>query len=194
MTSMSQNAWILMSGGLDSTTAVFFYLKQGFNVFGIFIDYGQKAAHYEKIAVVSVAKFYKIPLTILKWSGCREHSDGEILGRNAFLVTAALTELGNEKGSLVLAIHSGLPYYDCSIAFKKEIQKVVTGCTFGLIGIATPFLTWSKADIWEFASSNNIPVNLIYSCENGTQPVCGSCLSCLDMETLNASKNINNPT
>ena len=194
MISMNQNVWILMSGGLDSTTAVCFYLKQGFNVFGIFIDYGQKAAQYERLAAVSVAKFYNIPLTFLKWSGRREHSDGEILGRNAFLVSAALTELGNEKGNLVLGIHSGVPYFDCSQSFVKDIQKVVTGCTSGLIGIATPFHTWSKADIWEFASSNNIPIHLTYSCENGTQPVCGSCLSCLDMEALNASKNINNPT
>jgi 7-cyano-7-deazaguanine synthase len=74
---------VLLSGGLDSTACLNFFLRMGRTPLGLFIDYKQRA----------VTSFYNVPISRIQWQGT-DKGAGLILGRNAFLITAALMELG----------------------------------------------------------------------------------------------------
>jgi 7-cyano-7-deazaguanine synthase len=113
-------------------------------------------------------------------------SPGEIPGRNAFLVFAAVLARGAEPGIIAIGIHEGTQYYDCTEGFLKSIQIVLDGYAAGKIKVAAPFLNWGKQIIWEFCKKVGVPVNSTYSCEKGGVHPCGKCLSCKDREALSA--------
>ena len=41
------DAWVLLSGGIDSAACAYYFQQRGDNVEAVFIDYGQAAAHAE---------------------------------------------------------------------------------------------------------------------------------------------------
>jgi len=182
----SGSVWILLSGGIDSAACVAFYLEENFFVQCLFIDYGQTAAKREALSARVIAKRYNVSLSSIKWSGLRMKNAGFISGRNAFLLLAALMEIPKDAGILAIGVHSGTNYYDCSPAFFHKMQSIFDSYTKGIIQIGTPFLKWTKRDIWSFCKSKKVPVELTYSCELGLEQPCGKCLSCHDLEILNA--------
>ena len=179
-------ALILISGGIDSTACIKYYQDLGFNVDGFFVNYGQKAHLKEYEAVKKISAFYEIAYTTLTLQDTLDISSGEILGRNGFLIMAALLANPNFSGLLVLGIHSGISYYDCSKEFIKKMNSIVMEYSNGQIKIDTPFIDWDKKMIVSYCRDTGVPLHLTYSCENGDDP-CGKCLSCLDRSALNVS-------
>lgn len=174
---------VLLSGGLDSAACVHLLRKQ-FDVRGVHVSYGQASERQEHMAAVSVADFFQIPLSIFSLQGARSKSDGEIIGRNAFLVFTALLEATAPQVVIALGIHAGTPYYDCSHGFIRAIQCIIDASSDGSVRVVTPFADWSKRDIWEYCLSHGVPVDLTYSCERGAEQPCNKCLSCQDLEAL----------
>jgi 7-cyano-7-deazaguanine synthase len=185
---------VLVSGGMDSAACIDFYQRQGFAVSGLHMTYGQPAADHEIAAATAVARHYSIPLTLVQLVGGRPKSDGELLGRNAFLLFAALMEIEVFSAILALGIHSGTPYYDCSSNFLTTVQSIVDGQCDGRIQVAAPFLEWTKKEIWDYCLKHQVPINLTYSCERGLDHPCGICLSCRDLEVLRVCEKLDNPT
>ena len=133
-------AWVLLSGGIDSSACVSFYVDQGFSTEGVFIDYGQIALTREIRAAESIAEHYGIPLNKFRWCGGRQKKSGFICGRNAFLLLSALMELPQAAGVLAIGIHSGTTYQDCSAFFVHKMQVLFDDYTHGKLQIGTPFL------------------------------------------------------
>lgn len=177
---------VLLSGGVDSAACVAFYLKQRFSVSALFIDYGQIAARRERPAAAKIAKHFQIPLKLVRYSGLKQKQDGLIEGRNAFLAFTALMEMDRTELLLALGIHAGTKYYDCGLDFVRGLQSMMDGYTGGRVRLCAPFLHWNKNEIWEFCRESDVPLHLTYSCERGLSQPCGKCLSCRDMEALNA--------
>ena len=178
---------VLLSGGMDSSACVAFYLERSFSVRCIFIDYGQDAAIREGVAARSVAQHFHVPLAKCRFLGFAQKGQGTIRGRNAFLLIAALMETPENVGTLALGIHSGTGYVDCASPFIRKMQSVFDAYTAGTVQIGTPFLEWTKADIHAFCRTRNVPLELTYSCELGLDQPCGGCHSCRDLEVLDAS-------
>lgn len=42
----------------------------------------------------------------------------------------------------------------------------------------------NKIEVWEYAKSKRVPINLTYSCELGLKQPCGKCPSCKDLIIL----------
>lgn len=179
--------FVLLSGGIDSTACVQFYKNQGLDVQSIFIDYGQKSANNEKKSARAVARYYKTQIIFINSGTKVEDLSGVILGRNASLLFTVFMHQQLTKGILALGIHSGTDYPDSTPIFTKHIQSIFDLYTNGKVKIGTPFLKWSKGDIWEYLKAENAPINLTYSCELGLEQPCGNCISCSDLETLYAS-------
>ena len=181
-----QRAWLLLSGGIDSAACLAFYLKQGFPVECLHVSFGQPGFSHERSAAKRIALHFSTPLEILRWSGSMEFQEGEITGRNAFLLMAALTEIGENTGLLATGIHAETSYYDCSEDFLSAMQIVVDGYCDGRVKLATPFAKWTKQQVFAFCKSERVPIDLTYSCERGTEKPCRECLSCLDRRALDA--------
>jgi 7-cyano-7-deazaguanine synthase len=154
----------------------------------LYIDYGQKASKPETEAVGGLASYFKVPLTFISFDAGRSFAAGEIRGRNAFFVFAALLcNIGNQ-GLIVAGIHAGTPYFDCSEEFVEQTDRLVQAHTDGRYKFLAPLASWSKKDIFTYAIREELPLNLTYSCEAGEIPPCGMCLSCQDRRALDARK------
>lgn len=179
-------AWLLLSGGIDSTACLAFYLKEGFHVECLHISFGQAASAHERVAAEQIARHFDVPLTILRWYGSRDFVADEIIGRNAFFLLGALMEIGEKSGILATGIHAGTPYFDCSQEFYSSLQTIFDGYCDGRVRLAAPFIRWSKQQVFAFCKSEGVPIDLSYSCEKGTKPPCGECLSCQDRRLIDA--------
>lgn len=181
---------LLLSGGVDSAACAALLLGQEASIRCLYIDYGQAAAAHEESAAKAITKFYRLPLTVCRWTGCESKSEGMILGRNAFLLFAALMEMRQASGSIAIGIHAGTPYFDCGPNFRSDIQALIQGYSSGRITIQAPFESWTKGEIWQFCQDRKVPLELTYSCERGKDPVpCGECASCKDLKALREVQN-----
>jgi len=177
-------ALVLLSGGMDSAACCHHLISVGWSVRGLFIAYGQAAVEQERNAAQLIASYFGIPLAQMAVTGGGPFSVGEVLGRNASLIFMALTHGNIKCGGIAIGIHAGTPYYDCSPAFAGAMDLLVAEHTDARVRLLTPLLYWSKQDVFEYANMRGIPVEHTYSCEAGTDPVCGQCNSCRDRAAL----------
>ena len=177
---------ILLSGGIDSTACAHFYVQQGMYVSAIFVDYGQPANYLERKATHSVCNFYGIDFAEIKLSGFTAPQGGYILARNIFLLSAALMCSKLTLGTIVIGIHAGTPYVDCTDHFLGLSRNIFDLYTDGRVALGAPFITYTKKDIYEYCKQFNVPLGLTYSCELGLPQPCGKCATCKDLELLHA--------
>ena len=78
---------------------------------------------------------------------------GEITGRNAFLIHAALLSCPRDVRTISLAVHSGTTYRDCSPDFIAVMEHSLDFHTHGSVKLTAPFLDFTKADIVALARS-----------------------------------------
>ena len=178
------NALVLLSGGIDSTACVAFYLSKRFDVEAFFVDFGQPAAPREQQAASAISRHYDIPLHTGAVHGVASRQSGYVPGRNALLLTVALAVRAPTRGLLALGVHAGTSYRDCTRPFIDACQGLVDVYADGAVQIAAPFLDWYKGDIFRFATESHVPFELTYSCEVGGVTPCGACTSCLDRARL----------
>lgn len=187
---MIKNVLILFSGGIDSTLCVHYYQQLGYNVKGLFVDYGQPAALKEEKATKYLSRYLKIETIQIKTNLRPNMEMGLIQGRNYLLLSISLSCFPFAEGTISLGIHSGTKYVDCSPNFIELNQKIFDLYTNGSIAIDCPFLFMNKNDIYRHFLKSTIPIEFTYSCELGGDTPCGKCPTCLDIKALkNESKN-----
>ena len=174
---------VLLSGGLDSCACVDFYREMERPVEAVFVDYGQRAVKYERQAARAIAKHYNINLHEIRLSPKTHKNTGEIKFRNLFLLSLALMESSDYTRGVVLGVHAGTQYWDCSSEFIKSLQEMII-YKYNNIKILTPFINWNKNEIIQYVIDRKIPYKITYSCENGKTDGCGVCLSCIDRMRL----------
>jgi len=199
-----KKAVILLSGGLDSTTCMSIADKEGYELYPISFDYGQRHTR-ELEAAKSVAKFYQVnehrifhidnvggsALTDPSIQVPEYKEDGEIPvtyvpARNILFLSYAL---GYAEVIAAEAIYIGISsvdysgYPDCRPEFLEAFQKVaMVGTKMGVQGqpiqIKAPLIQLSKADTIRLATQNGAPLHLSTSCYRGGEKACGTCDSC----------------
>jgi 7-cyano-7-deazaguanine synthase len=186
---MRRRATVLLSGGIDSATCVHLLKRDGYDVMGLFVDFGQASSRMERRAVDALTKTLPLSTKIIQVSAAEQFGIGELTGRNAFLIFSALLLGGCRDGLLALGIHAGTPYFDCSPSFIARVGPLVEECTNGRVTVAAPFLHWTKDEVYSLFLSSEIPIIQTYSCEAGGDEPCGSCASCKDRARLECSLN-----
>ena len=177
-------AIVLLSGGIDSMACLHFYLNEGYDVDCVFCDYGQPAIGAEFLAAKSIADYFHVNLDIINSNKINVPKSGEIYGRNAFLVIQAFCHLGVGKHKIVLGIHGGVSYPDCSMVFLDAMNRIMDCYADGVVVVEAPFIDWRKTEIIDYCKNNKLPLDLTYSCEVGCVPPCGECLSCKDRREI----------
>ena len=188
ITSNRRHVLTLLSGGIDSSACVAYYVSQQFDVSTLFLNYRQLSANREHAAASAICNHYGIRFDKIVCSGFREWPGGYVLGRNALLLHAALMAFKHTAGIVAIGIHSGASFPDCSEEFVRSIQTLFDLYTDGRVVVGAPFLRWNKREIWDYCGNQEVPVELTYSCELGKEQPCGECLSCKDLEVLRAGK------
>ena len=161
---------VLLSGGVDSTACIGYYIRNNYQVCALFINYGQPDSEKESVAATAVTKYYDIPLSRITINATSV-SKGYIPGRNAMLLSLALMNCPFNQGIVSLGIHSGTLYQDCSPEFESLMKKIYWLYEEGRIMIDAPFLKWTKSEIIDFAKMSNIPLHLTFSTNPNEMPI-----------------------
>jgi 7-cyano-7-deazaguanine synthase len=195
-----KKAVILLSGGIDSTTALYHAKNEGYQCYALIFDYGQR--HQREIeSALAVAKRAKIPYQILKiklpWKGSSlldkskkipVRRSGSVIpstyvpARNTIFLSFALS-YAEAIGARAVFIganaidFSGYP--DCRPAFYNAYRKVAReGTKAKKIKIFTPLIRMTKAQIIRWGKKLGAPLDLTWSCYQGGKKPCGICDSC----------------
>ncbi len=194
---------VLLSGGLDSATALYLALSEGYQCRCLIFDYGQR--HRREIeAAKAVARRAKCAYEIVKiklpWGGSslldkklalnpasgRQIPDTYVPARNIIFLSFALSyaEAIGAKAIFIGAHcqdYSGYP--DCRPEFFRSFSKVIaTGTKAGVgkrgIVVKAPLLNKNKSQIIKLGFKLNVPFELTWSCYKGAGKSCGKCDSC----------------
>lgn len=196
---MRPHGVVLLSGGLDSATLVYYLREQGFALNALFIDYGQRMAEVERRSAERICSEAGVPLDVVSiplphtlsqgWlveappsPDWNDHFVSHLPHRNTLLVTlAAMLAAKKRATSIFIGIIDILttPFPDCTEQFMKGIQDTLQ-LTEPHLTIEAPFLTWTKRQVVTEALRLGVPVDWTFSCSYATDHHCMECPSCLD--------------
>ncbi len=211
----AKKAVVLVSGGLDSVTALAIAQSQGFDCFALSVDYGQRhrseldAAKRVSAAAGVPLKILPLDLRAIGGSALTDDIDvpeAETTGipvtyvpaRNTIMLSLALAYaevLGADDIFIgVNAVdYSGYP--DCRPEFIEAYQQMArlatrAGVEGGEMTIQTPLIDLTKADIIRKGSELGVDYSLTVSCYQADRAgrACGRCDSCrIRKEGFNAA-------
>jgi len=193
-------AIVLLSGGLDSTTTLYYAIDKKYECHALIIDYGQRHRR-EMQSAIAVARHAKLPFKTLRinfpWKGSslldrkmkipagRKFTgipSTYVPARNIIFLSFALS-YAEAIGAVAIFIganaidFSGYP--DCRPEFYQAFQKVIeTGTKKRRIKVQTPLLNLTKAQIIKLGTKLGAPLELTWSCYAGGEKPCGICDAC----------------
>ncbi|WP_123620015.1 7-cyano-7-deazaguanine synthase QueC [Halorubrum sp. CSM-61] len=199
-------AVILVSGGMDSATAVYEAIERGHEPYFLHTSYGQRTEDKEYACAealadeVDAAEFLRVRTGHLSAIGASSLTDEEmdvedadmesdeiptsyVPFRNANLLAMATSYAeANDCSAVFIGAHSEdfSGYPDCRPAFFEAFQGVIdAGTKPGTeIDLVAPFVEWSKAEIAERGLELGVPYELTWSCYRDEEPACGTCDAC----------------
>lgn len=199
---------VLLSGGLDSSTVLYYTITKNFYPLCLIFNYSQR--HKKEIVAAkniarSVNAKYYIIKTFFPWKGSalidsklkipdsKLYSEKKstipityVPARNIIFLSYAVS-LAEVVGAEYIFYganqidYSGYP--DCRKNFVKKFQQMVyegtkTGIEGKKIKIVSPLINMSKSEIIKLAIKLKVPLELTWSCYNGGKEPCGKCDSC----------------
>lgn len=205
----SRRAVVLLSGGLDSATALYDALSKGYRCSCLIVDYGQR--HRREIrsakAIARAAGCLAVAVKIrMPWGGSaltdrkirvpsgrsmarigRGIPATYVPARNTIFLSMAL---GFAEASGAGAVFIGANaldfsgYPDCRPAYYRLMQRAArAGTKAGVEGkgirIVTPLIRLTKAQIIRKGLRLGVPYAKTWSCYLGGRRPCGRCDSCL---------------
>lgn len=208
---MGQNkkAVILLSGGLDSATVLYWAIDKGYQPQALIFSYGQR--HSREInSAKALCKKTRVPFHVisikLPWQGSSlldkktalpkvvsvknigSHIPSTYVpGRNTLFLSYGLSYAEAVGAGAVMIGANALDYSgypDCRPDFITAMSKVFKlGTKAGRQGrpikIVAPLLKLSKAQIIKLGNKLGAPYQLTWSCYSGGKRPCGNCDSCL---------------
>ncbi|MBB6647848.1 7-cyano-7-deazaguanine synthase QueC [Halobellus ruber] len=204
--SNEKRAVILVSGGMDSATAVYEAMERGYEPYFLHTSYGQQTEIKEYECAKSLAEevgaadFLHIETEHLAAIGASSLTDEEIdveeadldsdeipasyvPFRNANLLSMAVSYAeANDCSAVFIGAHSEdfSGYPDCRPAFFEAFQQVIDVGTKPEteIELLAPFVEWSKTEIAERGLELDVPYEITWSCYQDEAPACGTCDAC----------------
>lgn len=199
---------ILVSGGLDSTTLMYEFLRQGVDFVPLFVNYGQHCADHEletlkkvipeqyidKIEYIDVSSIYKYSQSrFIKpadlWNEAVNAEDLYIPYRNVLLLTIAASfaqTLGLDKVYSAFINSNHAKEIDCSSEFFNKLEGLLS--EYGSVMIVMPFRNMTKYEVAKLGIELKAPIGQTFSCQASADIPCGACPNCVDR--LNALKQI----
>jgi 7-cyano-7-deazaguanine synthase len=200
-----KSAVVLLSGGMDSATALYWAKSRGYAPVALCARYGQRHSR-ELVAARAVAKAAQVPLHVvdlhLPWLRVSSLLDKSkklpdlplaqigrggipstyVPGRNTIFLALGVS-LADALGANAVVLganaldYSGYP--DCRLPFLRAFGKVARlGTKTREIKILAPLTTLDKRGIVRLALKLRVPLKLTWSCYAGGSRPCGRCDSC----------------
>ncbi|MFH1709677.1 MAG: 7-cyano-7-deazaguanine synthase QueC [bacterium] len=197
----SKNCIVLLSGGLDSTTTLYYAKNKGYNCRALIFDYGQR--HVKEIrSAVRIARAAKIPYQIIRiklpWKGSslldkttripanriigKKIPSTYVPGRNTIFLSFAVSYAESIGADAVFIGANAVDfsgYPDCRPEYYKVFRTLIQkGTKAKRIKIVTPLIKMTKSQIIKLGLKLGAPLELTWSCYKGGRHPCGVCDSC----------------
>lgn len=210
---------VLLSGGMDSTAAFYWALREHEVVGAISFDYGSKhndceiqcarihaekaGIHHDVVALPFVNELFDSDL--LKSGGDipEGHYADETMKRTVVpfrngIMLAIACGVAESRGaeSLVIAAHSGdhAIYPDCREPFMQAIADAMREGTYARISLLRPFIHLDKTAIAKLGHDLGIDFAETWSCYKGGEQHCGLCGTCVERREAFQQAGLTDPT
>ena len=205
---------VLLSGGMDSVTALHWARREHVVVGAVSFDYGAKHNHREiPLAAWHCAESgVKHDIVNRLFASDLLNSGGTIPEghyaddnmkktvvpfRNGIMLSIAcgLAE-SREAGALVIAAHAGdhTIYPDCREPFMQGMAAAMLEGTYARIELLRPFIHLDKSGIAKLGDSLGVDYGKTWSCYKGGDLHCGKCGTCVERIEAFALSGIPDPT
>ncbi len=188
---MDPKTLILLSGGADSTTAMYEAVKNfgAENVSAILFDYGAPhnacelnfaRGHCHRLGV-------RFKTEHLPPMGGLTEENWVVPFRNACLLSHALSHAAKTGVDYVVIgcnkDDADYPFPDCSEDFISSMNRVAKASGYSNIEVLAPYIKKRKVEIITIARKLGVPLDELWTCyqpKDGKQ--CGECPACLKLE------------
>ncbi len=218
-TSTPKKAVAIFSGGMDSITLLCWLQRQGYRVWGVSFDYGQKHAkelafaeywggklcqEWQKIVLDFFPKIAQTSaLTNSTLSMPYDHyTDANqkitvVPNRNMVMLSIATSwaeNLGIQEVYFGPHSNDRAVYPDCRPEFVHAMSLATQLATYQHVIIQAPFAKMSKADIARLGHDLGVDFSKTWSCYEGRNLHCGKCATCQERKEAFAQAKIADPT
>ena len=191
---------ILLSGGLDSLVSLGLS-KEKYNVtLALTFDYGQKSVVQEILASKKICEYYGIEHKVIKLDWLKDITHTALVSeeelpqgiqdtsksvwvpnRNGLFLNIAASFADSEDFDYILIganKEEAATFSDNTKEFIARVNSEFEYSTTKQPNVIAPLINLCKDDIVKQALDNDLPLELAYSCYQGTDKNCGICESC----------------
>ena len=210
---------VLLSGGMDSVTALHDALQSHTVVGALSFDYGAKHHAKELPMAAWHCSSIGIPHRIVPLAFIAEEFSSDLLQRGGAIpdghydeetmkstvvpfrngimlsIAAGFAE-SNDAGAVVIAAHSGdhAIYPDCRETFMDPMARAIREGTYARIELLRPFIATDKAGIVRRGAELGVDFSKTWSCYKGGDLHCGTCGTCVERREAFELAKVPDPT
>ena len=210
---------VLLSGGMDSVTAIYHTIRDHDVVGALSFHYGSKHNDREIPFAAYHCNRLHVPHVVIPLAFIGEHFESALLKkgneipkghyeeqtmkqtvvpfRNGIMLSIAsgFAESKNAQG-LVIAAHAGdhAIYPDCREAFMVAMGNAIRLGTYAEVELMRPFIKMTKAQIAMRGSELDVDYSQTWSCYVGSDVHCGECGTCVERREAFLLAGVPDPT
>lgn len=211
-------AVLILSGGIDSTTLLYWLIEEGYEVAALTFDYAQR--HRKEIdSARRIAGPLGVPHQIVDIRGISQIlGDSALLGGREvpschYTQESARQTIVPNRNMIMLAIAAGyaeahgIPhvfyaahrndstiYPDCRPEFVEALRPAIRLATaWHPVELHAPFVNMTKAEIVGLGLELGVPYELTWSCYRGEEAPCRRCPTCIEREEAFAMNGAKDP-
>ncbi|MDT0581935.1 7-cyano-7-deazaguanine synthase QueC [Brumicola blandensis] len=214
---MSAKVVVIYSGGMDSFTVLNKAIQEGYDVYAVSFDYGQR--HSKELEFASrVCKKHNIEHKVVDISTVNQLLSGSSLtdnidvpeghyeessmkstvvpNRNMMMLSMAVAyAVSIEAEAVYFGAHSGdhAIYPDCRTEFVEAMNAVCKIANYQAVEVRAPYLASSKIDILTDGLKLGLNYADTWTCYNGREKACGRCGACQERLEAFAENGVQDP-
>lgn len=219
---MDKKVIVIISGGMDSITQLYYLKKEGYEIKALSINYGQKhkkeitfaEQHCKDLGVEhKIIDLYLSGIeTLLGNDSVLMNKDKEVPtghyeepqmkqtvvpNRNMIMLSLATAwAISSKYNYVAYGAHAGdhAIYPDCRKEFADVLGQAIKMCDWREIELLRPFVTKTKADIARLGFELNVDFAKTWTCYKGKEVHCGMCATCIERREAFYLAGVQDPT
>lgn len=193
-------ALVLLSGGLDSTVALYWAKQQGYALYILSINYcdrppqenaavqyfteqtGATLIEIESAFIQEASEFQNVPVSVEYFE---KAPDGYIPSKNLMFYSIALYYAEIYQVDVIIGGHSKSDaqlFPDASMEFFNSLTQLANSIRLphnpSSFDIVMPLIDYSKEEIINLAIKLDTPIDWTWSCYDTKELPCGTCKGC----------------